>query len=321
MFGRIVGAMWYLIVCAVFLGAGSVIGWAGRSALLAGLLNPFHRTKPPQEAFGGSSQTLLILGCDQDVYYKSLFVQRHAARSDMMLVAKLDFVNKQITGVSIPRDTWCQLPGYKEHKINAYYTLKKFTQDRKLLTKQAVEYLIGVKIDRVIVIDYDAFQKMVDVIGGVPVNVPREMDYDDNAGNLHVHLKPGKQVLNGYDAMCYVRYRHSNKRNQSETDFQRQERQKDLLLGFKQSVLANPARLPEIANLGKAVLGNSLDDEQILSLAMFGKSVGQQRIKLGVIPTREEGNGLRLVADELPKVLQEYNLTSNSPRVSFRQTR
>jgi anionic cell wall polymer biosynthesis LytR-Cps2A-Psr (LCP) family protein len=157
-------------------------------------------------------------------------------------------------------------------------------------------------------------------MGGVPVNVPREMDYDDNAGKLHIHLKPGHQVLSGYDAMCYVRYRKSNKKGQSETDFERQERQKDMLLGFKTAALSNWTRLPEIAEAGKAVFGNALSDEQLLSLGLFAKEVGPQRIKLGVIPVVDEGNGLRLVASKLPEVLREYKLADDSnDRVSLRQ--
>lgn len=311
------GGLWYLVVCAIFLGGGSFVGWASRSSFLMKSIGAMIHPDPPSETFQSDVQTFLILGCDQDVYYQSAYVTRHAARSDMMMVVRMNFKTKEITGVSIPRDTWCRLPGYSEHKINAYHSIAKYGQEKEL-SKQAVEYLIGVKIDRVLVLDYDALQRLVDVMGGVTVNVPRAMDYDDNAGKLHIHLKPGRQVLTGYDAMCYVRYRKSNKPGKAETDFERQERQKDLLLGFKSAALSNWSRLPEIAEAGKAVFGNALNDEQLLSLGLFAKEVGPQRIKLGVIPTENEGNGLRLVARKLPEVLKEFKLDSDSERVSLR---
>lgn len=318
-FGKIVGGFWYLVVCAVFLAGGSFLGFAKRSPLLWKAIPAMLNPPKPTETFNSDVQTFLILGCDQDVYYQSAYVTRHAARSDMMMVVRMNFKDKEITGVSIPRDTWCQLPGFSEHKINAYHSIAKFGEANEL-SKKAVEYLIGVKIDRVLVLDYDALQRLVDVMGGVPVNVPREMDYDDNAGKLHIHLKPGHQVLSGYDAMCYVRYRKSNKRGQGETDFQRQDRQKDMLLGFKSAALQNWTRLPEIAEAGKAVFGNALSDEQILSLGLFAKQVGPTRIKLGVIPTVNEGNGLRLVSSKLPDVLKEYKLDDGADeRVTLRQ--
>lgn len=321
MLGKVLGAIWYSVVCFVFLGVGSLYGWARRSSMITKVLT--NQVKPAQESFGSDAETFLILGCDQDVGYLSQYVTRHAARSDMMMVARMDFRTKEITGVSIPRDTFCRLPDDDQvHKINAYYNSEKnkTDDDRRNLTKRAVEFLLGIHVDRVIVIDYDALQHLVEVIGGVPVNVPRPMDYDDNAGKLHIHLKPGHQVLDGYNAMCYVRYRHSNKRGQSETDFQRQQRQKDLLLGFKQAALDKWARLPEIAEAAKAVFGGALTEDQVLSLAFFSRGVPQQKIKLGVIPTKEDGNGLRLVAEKLPQVLQEYKLIDSGSRVSFRQT-
>jgi len=312
---RVLAVTWYILVCGVFLSVGSFAGLLTRSKFISfrDLLIP----PKPQEAFHADVQTFLILGCDQDVYYHNEFVLKHAARSDMMLVARMDFAKGEITGVSIPRDTWCQLPGFPEHKINAYHSIAKFGKENEL-TKQAVEYLIGVPIDQVIVIDYDAMQKMVDLLGGVPVNVPRKMDYDDNAGKLHIHLNPGYQKLDGYNAMCYVRFRHSNDKKLTETDFQRQQREKDLLLGLKQAAMANLAHLPEIADAGRAVLGGELSDEQIKSLIFFAKGIGPQKIRLGVIPTKEDGKGLRLEADKLAKVLQEYNLGDNATRVTLR---
>ncbi len=269
----------------------------------------------PQAAFKSDSTTFLILGCDEDLYYQGQTVLKHKARSDMMLVAKMDFKSRSITGVSIPRDTWCKLPGYDNHKINAYHAIAKWGQE-DALAKKAVEHTIGVKIDKVITVDYTAFQHLVDLVGGVNVNVSKKMDYDDKAGNLHVHLTPGKHKLRGYDAMCYVRYRHSNA-GVADTDFQRQQRQKDFLVGFKSAVMANVFSLPEIVQSAKDVLGNALTDDQISSLAFFSKGLQPNQIRLGVIPTYASGKGLGVDRTKLSKVLAMYGLARDREMVSI----
>ncbi|HVT13744.1 MAG TPA: LCP family protein [Fimbriimonadaceae bacterium] len=335
MAGKIFGAIWYVVVCAFFLGGGSAFGWLGRSKKFT-ILEILSPPQPPQATFHSDVQTFLILGCDEDYTEKSYpgrfyggeagghrtpdssAVAKPAARSDMMMVARMDFAKGEITGVSIPRDTWCRMPeDTSTHKINSYYHNAPPGQEAET-TKKAVEYLIGVTIDKVIVIDFNEMQKLVDMLGGVVVNVPRKMDYDDNAGQLHIHLTPGRQRLTGYQAMGYVRFRHSQHAKSYETDFQRQEREKDMLLGLKNAMVSNWSHLPEIMDAGEAVVGQALDKEQIKSLAGFVKSIGQQNIHIGVIPTHDEGNGLELEVDKLPKVLAEYKL-AESPQLTARQ--
>lgn len=307
-FGKFLGGVWYLLVCGIFLVGGVSLSWAKRSPLFWKFVTSTvtgHKPQP-KEVFHSDESTFLILGCDEDLYYQGLTVLKHKARSDMMLVARMDFANHAISGVSIPRDTWCKLPGYDEHKINAYHAIAKWGEE-DALTKQAVEQTIGVSIDKVITVDYTAFQKLVDLVGGVNVNVGKKMDYDDKAGNLHVHLTPGKHKLNGYDAMCYVRYRHSNE-GMADTDFQRQDRQKDFLVGFKQSVMSNLLSLPAIVEASKEVLGGALNDDQIQALAFFSQSVKPDKIRLGTIPTETEGKGLRVDRSKLATVLAQYGL-------------
>lgn len=329
------GAVWYALVCGIVLVAACGAGWFRRSNLpLSILWNP----PKPQETFQSDVQTFLILGCDEDYtaksypgrYYTGETGDAHtpdsktqlkgAARSDMLLVARMDFAKGEITGVSIPRDTWCQMPGQEGHRINAYHNIAKPGEENEL-TKQAVEYLLpGVQIDKVIVVNFDSMQKLVDMMGGVWVTVPKQMDYDDNAGQLHVHLKPGYQKLNGYDAMCYVRFRHSNDKKLNETDFQRQQREKDMLVGFKKAALQNWTHIPDIVSAGRAALGDSLTDRQVASLAGFARGLKDQKIRMGVVPTKERAKGsvLDLDTEKLAGVLQEYKLGDYGSRVSQR---
>jgi LCP family protein required for cell wall assembly len=310
MWRRLIGGFAYgiLLIGAITVGTGYRL--LRESKVGSALVDQELRNTKPQEVFHGNSTTLLVLGCDEDLAPGGKKVLRRQARSDMMLVAKLDFDNKRITGLSIPRDTECRLPGDRTRKINAYHAIAKPGEEAEL-TKAAVEHLLpGVRIDRVVTLDYDAFQAVVNMIGGVPVDVDRKMDYDDNAGNLHIHLTPGPAKLDGYNAMCYVRYRHGD------SDFKRQERQKAFLVAFKNAVLRKPELIGQVADQSMAVLSNALSADEIASLALFAKDVPQQNILMGQIPVLQ-GRGTRLSVNdrELPGMLARYNLTDGS-RVS-----
>lgn len=296
---RILGGIFYALFCGLILTVGAILGWINSSPLARTVLLQTLRHDKPQEAWSGrDSVTLLILGCDEDRYYGGKQIIHQQARSDMMLVAKLDFKNNRISGVSIPRDTLARPDGYRTQKINAFHLI-----GGPDLSKAAVESLLPVQIDRVVVLNYNAFEEMIDLVGGVEVEVPKKMDYDDNRGHLHIHLRPGKQVLDGVDAVGFVRYRHSD------DDFHRQARQKAFLLAFKNAVMKRPSSLPRVAEKAREVMGNSLTPDEIASLALFARSVGDSNVKMGMIPTVPSRNyNLRVDKRKIGKVLAEYHL-------------
>ncbi len=116
------------------------------------------------------------------------------------------YVNIQgndVTMIGIPRDLY--LPNWQT-KINAMYYYKKAEG-----LKQSVEEVIGLPIDYYAIIDTTIFANLVDALGGVDVYIPKAMDYDDNAGDLHIHFDPGMTYLNGEDAAKFIRFRHSER--------------------------------------------------------------------------------------------------------------
>lgn len=328
MWARILGGVFYALVCFVALGAGTLYGYAKKSPLIWKIVTtPFN---PPAvgdtEVFGGNkdSVNLLVLGCDQDLYYKGQFVITEQARADMILVARLDFKNKRITGVSIPRDTLCMLAGYREQKINAYHLLGQKNgggaEGGKELMRRAVENLLPIKIDRVLVLNYTAFQEMVNEVGGIKINVAKQMDYDDDAAKLHIHFKPGQYHMNGYQAMGFVRFRKSNKGHRGgDSDFARQERQKQFLLSFKDALRKRMTNIATVAEKAKEAISGGLSDEEIIALAHFSRGIGQNNIKMGQVPVVDAGDyNLRIDQAELPKVLIEFQLMEDpAARVSY----
>ena len=331
---RFVGGIWYVAVFGLFCAAGVIGSMASRSSFVLTAINPLtYLNVDPKKTFDdGDGLTLMILGTDDDRkmigwatdergrQHAVSKVVRRGARADMILVAKLDFDKNTITGLSIPRDTGCRLPDHPDlgtKKINGFYSVAQ-PGHAKELQKEAVEHILpGVKIDRTIAIDYDAFQTLVDTVGGVPVVVPKGirgkgLQYDDNAGDLHIHLSPGPQTLDGNDAMGYVRFRHD-----SESDYGRQLRQKEFLASFKGQIFRDLRNLPEVAEGSKAVMGNALSDREIIALVAFARKVPATNIKLGMLPTVERQGSSMLRVDENKReaTLREYNLIPGLPKV------
>lgn len=124
-------------------------------------------------------------------------------RSDAMILASIHKDDGTIRLLSIPRDTRVEVPGYKGYdKItHAYY------YGGAPLAVQTVETLLQVPVDHYVVVDWQAFIKIVDLLGGVDMYVERDMDYEDPYANLAIHLKKGYQHLNGQQTGQYVRFR------------------------------------------------------------------------------------------------------------------
>lgn len=282
-----------------------------QSPTLTALFDQRFRGVKPQQVFQTSGAvTMLILGCDEDRYYGGKQILSTAARSDMMLLARMDFTNKKITAVSIPRDIVVELPGFRRHRINAYHSLGKDAEEGRELSKRAVEYLLGVSIDRVIDLNYTAFQEMVDIVGGVEMFVAKDMKYTDKAGGLFIDLKAGRQTLNGEDAMGFVRYR------KGDSDFERQNRQKELLMAFKQKVMTMPGKLPVVTEKARDVLGGVLTASEVAALALFAQEIGNDNVKMGQVPVvdLEGGNRYDLTVDrtKVEEVLRMHNFRETS---------
>ncbi len=311
---RKLGVVIYGIWVSAFAIGGTYLGnFESRSPLGSEVIRSLLFNVKPAETFKQSSLNILLLGCDEDLAPGGLKVLKQAGRADMILLAHLDFDKHTITGVSIPRDTRTQLPGQPAHKLNAYHNLAK-PEEAKQKQEEAVEFLTGVNIDRSIVLDYIAFQKLVDVVGGITVTIKDKMDYDDTAGMLHVHFVPGVKKLDGYDAMGYVRFRKD-----SGGDFKRTERQRQLLMAFKSEVVKNWTRLPEIIEQGVRVLGpDTFTNQEVAGLAIFARGVPPDDIKMLRLPTIQgHGSFEELDNKAAKKLLGDYgflNLTTDKEK-------
>ncbi|MBC3889964.1 hypothetical protein GH810_16820 [Acetobacterium paludosum] len=138
-------------------------------------------------------------------------------RSDIIMVIKYDPSLKKMVIASIPRDLRIDIPGYGIGKINA-----AFAYGGSELADQVIEELLGIKLDFSIKLNFDTFSKIIDSVGGVRINAKKDFYNGDN-----LVIKEGNQVLNGKNALFYVRFR-----SDSDVDYGRIGRQQEVVISL-----------------------------------------------------------------------------------------
>ena len=185
--------------------------------------------------------------------------------TDTMLLVSIDPVNHKADLLSIPRDWWVNPSGYFPMKVNALYENAKWKalgyQSDNNANQQAdntafstvdsqVSNMIGIPIKYNVLLDFQAFQQVVDTLGGITVNVPSTL-YDPTIAwennNNPIIARQGVDTFNGSQALLYVRSRETT------SDFARTERQRAVLLAIKSKALStgtvsNPVKLSQLAD-------------------------------------------------------------------------
>lgn len=149
-----------------------------------------------------------------------------AQRTDTIMILHVDGDRKSASLVSIPRDSWVDVPAFGFNKINA-----AFSYAGPSLAVQTVEDLTGIRIDHLAVIDWIGFQALTDAVGGVRITVPRTIADTHN----NVVWTKGTQRLDGRQALLYVRQRYGLPGG----DFDRVQRQQVFVRSLMRSTLAS----------------------------------------------------------------------------------
>lgn len=252
------------------------------TAVLTHPTDPLAAFRPELQLPAQSRHTvnILLVGADSDYEEtRPIALKNTHGRSDALMVVRLDFDNNKISVLSIPRDTAVFIPHYdnKIHKINAAHAFGGPT-----LTQQTVESAFGIHTDYYLSLNFDAFQKVVDAVDGVDLNVgPVALNYDDNWGHLHIHLKPGFQHLTGYTAMGYVRIRHND------DDLHRAQRQHAFIEAMRAKIMNRDtfAKLPNALNQVTQNIDSNLNTAQQLTLANFARNVPKENLQVATLPS------------------------------------
>ena len=124
-------------------------------------------------------------------------------------MASYDVPNQKLNVMSIPRDTMVNV-SWDIKKINSVYNYAGGGDEGIDALDKEISQLVGFVPDFQVVVEWDAVGELVDAIGGVWFDVPRNMNYDDPTQDLHIHINKGYQLLDGEAAMGVIRYRHDN---------------------------------------------------------------------------------------------------------------
>jgi len=202
-------------------------------------------------------------------------------RSDTMMWVHIPADRKNIYIMSIMRDTWVDIPGHGEAKINAAMALGGIP-----LTVQTLENLFGTRIDNVATIDFEGFKAMTDALGGVEVNVPVAFN------TKQFSFPQGKQQLTGEQALAFVRERHAF----GDGDYQRVKDQqvflKAILSRFLTAeTLTNPGTVSKLVDTVSPYVSvdSSLDAGKAAALAVSLRDVRSSDVTSFTLPTRGIG--------------------------------
>ena len=233
-----------------------------------------RKKKDFQIPFSPRKQNILLLGIDSNGEGADLW---EGTRSDTIMIVNIDPRTHTIKAISIPRDSKVFLPDNKGvSKINSAHAIGGVN-----LVKKTLKETFGIKIDHYIIIHDEAVEHIVDALGGVPIYVEKPMKYHDWAGHLHIDLNKGNTVLNGKQAVGYLRYRKDGL-----GDIGRTQRQQWFIKSLMEKMrsLDTLTKLPEVLNVCKTYVKTDMSIYELSQYAGFIKGVDENKIEIATLP-------------------------------------
>lgn len=222
---------------------------------------------------------ILIMGLDVE--------KGTRGRTDTIMLLSFRPDRDEVYLLSIPRDTRVQIKGGYD-KINAAYVYGGAE-----LARETIENFLDIEIDHHIVVNFDAFITLIDLVDGIEVDVPVRMYYPQEK----IDLQPGKQTLDGKDALAYSRYRGT-----SEGDLGRAKRQQEVV-GLLVDKLLTPrmiVKLPQIIQTMNEYVEHDFSMSEMMKFANAANQARNKPIESLYLPgTNKKINGLwYFLADE-----------------------
>ena len=234
--------------------------------------------------------------------------ENDTGRADSIMVFNLDLKHHVIAGISIPRDSRVEIPEHGETKINHSYAYGGIE-----LTKQTVEDLLQVPIDYYAVTNFAGFEQVVEILGGVTLNVETEMHTHTYYGDID--LEPGVQHLDAQEALGYVRYRYD-----AGGDFARGQRQQQFLKAVFEEMVStqNILKWPSLISAVTEVVETDFTVSQLTYLATCFAGMDMNTDFLSLTPeatTGSVGGGSYVFLDEeaLAEMVQTYFINDYDP--------
>ena len=244
-------------------------------ALIGGLIyylytNDNEDAAPTVTTQQSNAINIMIMGVDRRA--------DDVGRSDTLMVLTYNPADKKASLLSLPRDTRVHIEKNDYDKINHAYAYGGHK-----LTKKTVEAFLNVPVDYYVMIDVHAFEKIIDAVGGVDIDVEKRMYYEDpwdDDGGLVIDLYPGKQHMDGKTAIQYVRYRDG------EGDIGRITRQQKFIKAFMSQIISPSIlpKLPEIIQNISSAIQTDMPIDKMISLMTDLPTVQQNGLNSTMVP-------------------------------------
>ncbi|HEX9016973.1 MAG TPA: LCP family protein [Chloroflexota bacterium] len=283
----------FVFVCAFLYPAAALVASAAISGPAAGVVsilpaipvasapNAPGRVSADTPATQQRRTNFLLLGIDQRDDEKGV-----PTRSDTIMVVSLDQTNKTAAMISFARDLWVPIPGYADNRINVPNFLGdayKYPGGGPALAEKTIEQDFGLDIDYYARVDFRGFEKIVDTLGGIDVDVERAIldeeypteDYE----TMRIYIPAGRQHMNGKVALEYARSRHS------ENDFGRARRQQKVLLAIRDRAVALDVipKLPALVGTLWNMVQTDVPPAEFIRLASVAKEIDARNVSTLVI--------------------------------------
>ena len=220
----------------------------------------------PQEKMKGVN--ILAFGIDDT---------KRTKRSDALIVVHLDKEKNRIGVLSIPRDTRANVEGHGITKLNHAYAYGGTG-----LLVQSVSEFLNIPIHHHIKIDSNGIEKFIDQLGGISLDVEKNLYYVDQAGDLYIDIKEGEQTLSGKQAVAFLRFRQDN-----EGDIGRVRRHREFLHAVSEK-LFNPVgllKLPAVVKQIANFIQTDISKRQMIGLAsQFYDAFKADNMVKGTVP-------------------------------------
>ncbi len=251
-----------------------------------------------------TNKDIVLRGEDQDrinIVLLGIGGEGHegAYLSDTMILASFKPSTKQVSLISIPRDLWVPIPGYGFRKVNnayAFGVLNNPPAGGLELARQTVSRLVGQNVHYVAEIDFSGFEKIIDVLGGVDIEVERsfvDTTYPTNEYGVYtVSFEKGVHHFDGKQALIFVRSRHGT--NGEGSDFARSRRQQKVLVAVKEKllktgVLLNPNKIGQLLDLVGKNTNTDIGFSDVIRLAQIARGIDKEQI---ISKSIDEASGL-----------------------------
>ena len=253
------------------------------------------------------SVNFLVCGVDED-----------QTRTDLIMVAQYNFKTGECNILQIPRDLKVNTQRY-DKKINSAYG----SSEKQVTLAKELKSVIGLDIDRYVIVNFKGFRDIIDAIGGVEVDVPVRMYYTDPEQNLTIDLRKGSQVLDGRHAEMFMRFRKNNDgTGYAEGDVGRITAQKQFYNAAIDKIKSarTVLQVPKLVEIVQKSIKTDLQADEIFRYVNIGLKADREKVNIFQLPgggDYEVTNGVSISyffhdKEEMKKIINEYFTPGNA---------